>query len=84
MPHVAVVKSRASSLPDAVTTSAVTFASKTFEFPEISTDREICRPIAGLATIDEVRYAYDYGNSFSEEIAGAAPVKGRELSLSLR
>ena len=50
MPHVAVVKSRASSLPDAVMTRAVTFASKTFELPEISTDREISSPIAGLAT----------------------------------
>ena len=36
-----------------------------------------------LAAIDDVRYAYDYGNSFSEEIAGAAPLKGRTLSLGL-
>ena len=36
-----------------------------------------------LATIDEVRYAYAYGNSFSEEAAGAAPLKGRYLGLTL-
>jgi hypothetical protein len=39
---------------------------------------------AALPTIDEVRYAYDYGNSFSEEIAGAAPLKGRPLTFALR
>lgn len=38
---------------------------------------------AALATIDEVRYAYDYGNSFSEESPGAAPLKGKAISFSL-
>jgi hypothetical protein len=32
-----------------------------------------------LRPLDEIRYAYDYGNSFSEEAAGASPLKGRSL-----
>ncbi|HEX7901696.1 MAG TPA: hypothetical protein VF950_28310 [Planctomycetota bacterium] len=40
--------------------------------------------LPALATIDEIRYAYDYGNSFSEEAPGAAPLKGRALSFSLK
>lgn len=32
---------------------------------------------AALATIDQVRYAYDYGNSFSEEAPGTVALKGR-------
>jgi hypothetical protein len=36
-----------------------------------------------LAPIDEVRYAYDYGNSFSEEAPGTAALKGRSHAIAV-